>query len=910
MNYKETLNLPKTEFPMKANLSTREPEILARWDSEGIYEQIQARRKNAPLFVLHDGPPFANGDVHMGTALNKVLKDLIVKSRTMAGLRAPYVPGWDCHGLPIEFKVVKESRGLSPLDVRKRSEDYARKYVDIQRRQFRRLGVFGDWDHPYLTLDHSYEAVILRVFAQLVEKNLVYQSKKPVFWSTGAQTALAEAEVEYRDRTDPSIYVDFPIRTGPLAGKASIVIWTTTPWTLPGNLAITVHPVYKYLIQEFRHPENETARTLLLANDLAHHFEQATGWNRVGEPLALLPGAEMEKWLCRHPFLDRDSVVLPGEHVTLDAGTGCVHTAPGHGEEDYQIGLKYGLPLLSPVDDNGRYTEEVGVPEWVGKYVFDANKDVIQRLAEVGALVAVSDHHHTYPYCWRSKTPVIFRAVEQFFIRVEQVKVAALDSIDKVKWVPHWGRNRIYATVESRPDWCISRQRSWGVPLPVLYDGTTPILNPDWIRRFADLVERRGTNSWYELGDAEFSTELGLAKVYGRRSDTLDVWIDSGVSHEAILRRNPALRWPADVYIEATDQHRGWFQSSLLTSIAINDAAPFREVLTHAFVVDLESRRKISKSDQGGYAKPTEVEHYVKKYGADIVRLWVSSVNYTDEVPFGETMFGQLADTYRRIRNTLRILLANLYDFDPAKDSVSNLTLLDRWAATRLHQVIHQCRDAYDQYEFHKVYHGINQFCAVDLSSLYVDITKDRMYCDLASSHRRRATQTVVHRVFDALVRLIAPVLVFTAEESWRFFGKPDSVHLQTFPEYDHSQIDSGALEDVEALLQARSIVSQSIEVARQQKIIGNALEAHVVLSLPRDHRIHRLNPDDIEEFLILSHIDLLATDGESKAIVTKTMYPRCERCWRHRPTVGADANHPALCDRCAEVVNAQGVAE
>ncbi|HZC58400.1 MAG TPA: class I tRNA ligase family protein, partial [Chthoniobacterales bacterium] len=459
MNYKETLNLPKTEFPMKANLSTREPEILARWDSENIYEQIQERRSNEPLFVLHDGPPFANGDVHMGTALNKILKDLIVKSRTMAGLRAPYIPGWDCHGLPIEFKVVKESKGLSPLEVRKRSEAYARKYIDIQRRQFRRLGVFGDWDHPYLTLDHSYEAVILRVFAQIVEKGLVYQSRKPVFWSTGAQTALAEAEVEYKDRNDPSIYVDFPIRTGPFAGRASIVIWTTTPWTLAANLAITVHPAYQYVVQEFLHPEQEKSRTLLLANDLVQHFEQATGWNRTGEPIALLPGAEMQKWLCRHPFLDRDSIVLLGEHVTLDAGTGCVHTAPGHGEEDYQIGLKYGLPLLSPVDDKGRYTEEVGVPEWVGKYVFDANKDVIHRLAEVGSLVALSDYHHTYPYCWRSKTPVIFRAVEQFFIKVDQVKRAALESIDRVKWIPHWGRNRIYATVESRPDWCISRQR-------------------------------------------------------------------------------------------------------------------------------------------------------------------------------------------------------------------------------------------------------------------------------------------------------------------------------------------------------------------------------------------------------------------------------------------------------------------
>jgi isoleucyl-tRNA synthetase len=904
MNYKETLNLPKTEFPMKANLASREPETLARWDAEEIYQRIQEVRKDAPLFVLHDGPPFANGDVHMGTALNKLLKDLIVKSRAMAGFRAPYIPGWDCHGLPIEFKVVKESKGLSPLEVRKRSEAYARKYVDIQRRQFRRLGVFGDWDHPYLTLDPSYEAVILRVFAELVEKDLVYQSKKPVFWSTGAQTALAEAEVEYKDRTDPSIYVGFPVRTGPFAGKASIAIWTTTPWTIPANLAISVHPAYKYLVQEFRHPEQVNPRVLLMASDLVNHFENETGWKQAGEALGFFLGADMEKWLCRHPFLDRDSIVLPSEHVTLDAGTGCVHTAPGHGEEDYQIGLKYGLSLLSPVDDNGRYTEEVGVPEWVGKYVFDANKDVIQRLGEVGCLLAAKEFHHTYPNCWRSKTPVIFRAVEQFFIRVDLLKPAALESIDRVNWIPHWGRNRIYATVESRPDWCISRQRSWGVPLPVFYDEGTPILNPDWIRRMADLVENRGTNVWYELGDAELAKELGLPKALTRRNDTLDVWIDSGVSHQAVLRRHPALHFPADVYIEATDQHRGWFQSSLLTSIAIHGVAPYREVLTHAFVVDVESRQKISKSEQGGYAKPTEVEHYIQKYGADLVRLWVSSVNYTDEVPFGETMFGQLTDTYRRIRNTLRILLGNLYDFKPAEDQVTELSLVDRWAASRLQQLIQQCREAYQQYEFHKVYHGVNQFCAVDLSSLYIDITKDRMYCDASSSLRRRATQTVLHRTFDTVVRLIAPILVFTAEEAWRFFGKSISVHLERFPEPDPSQIDTRSLDDAEALLAARSIVAQSIEVARQRKLIGNALEAHVVLSLPREHRVHQLNISQVEEFLILSHLDLVETDGESNAVVTKTSYLRCERCWRHRATVGLQPGHPTLCDRCAEVVS------
>jgi isoleucyl-tRNA synthetase len=910
MNYKETLNLPKTEFPMKANLSVREPEILTRWDAEKIYQQIQEARKDDPLFVLHDGPPFANGDVHMGTALNKILKDLIVKSRVMAGFRAPYIPGWDCHGLPIEFKVVKESKGLSPLEVRKRSEIYARKYVDIQRQQFRRLGVFGDWEHPYLTLDPSYEAVILRVFAKLVEKDLVYQSKKPVFWSTGAQTALAEAEVEYKDRTDPSIYVAFPIWTGPYAGRASIAIWTTTPWTLPANLAVTVHPAYQYLVQEFRHPDQTEPRILLMAKDLVSHFEKETGWKQVGEPLAIFSGAEMEKWLCRHPFLDRDSIVLLSEHVTLEAGTGCVHTAPGHGEEDYQIGLKYGLPLLSPVDDHGRYTEEVGVPEWVGKYVFDANKDVIQRVSEVGCLLAANDYHHSYPNCWRSKTPVIFRAVEQFFIRVDLVKPAALRSIDQVKWIPSWGRNRIYATVESRPDWCISRQRSWGVPLPVFYDAGQPILNPVWIRKMADLVELRGTNVWYELGDAEFAKELGLPKTFGRRNDTLDVWIDSGVSHEAVLRRHPALHWPADIYIEATDQHRGWFQSSLLTSVAINGQPPYQEVLTHAFVVDVESRQKISKSNQGGYAKPTEAEHYIHKYGADIVRLWVASVNYTDEVPFGEKMFGQLTDTYRRIRNTLRILMGNLYDFDPEKDQRTDHTLVDRWVMSRLQQLVEQCREAYLQYEFHKVYHGINQFCAVDLSSLYIDITKDRMYCDAPASRRRRATQTVLHHAFDILVRLIAPILVFTAEEAWSSFGRSGSVHLERFPESDPLQIDSGVIDDAAALLDARSTVSQSIEIARQQKVIGNALEAHVVLCLPREHRVHQLNLSEVEEFLILSHLDLVATDSERSALVAKSPYSRCERCWRHRPTVGIEPQYPTLCDRCAEVVSGLAIHE
>ncbi len=907
MNYKDTLNLPKTAFPMKANLTSREPEILARWQHNNVYQQIQQARRECPLFVLHDGPPFANGDVHMGTALNKILKDVIVRSRSMAGFRAPFVPGWDCHGLPIEYKVVKESRGLSPLDIRKRSEEYARKYVAIQREQFKRLGIFGEWDHPYLTLEHGYEAAILRVFAVLVEKGLVYQGKKPVFWSTGAQTALAEAEVEYKDRTDPSIYVSFELRSGPLAGSASIAIWTTTPWTIPANLAVAVHPSYEYVAQKFYRAENGNTApiTLVLASERVQSFAQSTGWKPLDAPLSTFYGREMEGWLYSHPFLNRTSPVLLADYVTLDAGTGCVHTAPGHGEDDYNLGMKHGLPLLSPVDDNGRYTADVGVPEWVGKYVFEANKEVIKKLAESGHLLAAAEYQHTYPYCWRSKTPIIFRAVEQFFIRLDTIRPAALKAIDKVVWLPRWGKNRIAAMVESRPDWCISRQRSWGVPLPVFYDGQQPVLNPDWIRRTADLVEKRGTNAWYELTDAELAADLNLPYGLSRRNDTLDVWIDSGVSHEAVLRHCPQLRWPADVYIEATDQHRGWFQSSLLTSVVLNGDAPYKEVLTHAFVVDLDSRQKISKSHQGTYIKPTEAEFFVRKFGADIVRLWVSSVNYFDEVPFGEKMFDQLTDTYRRIRNTWRILLANLYDFEPGKNSTQAATLVDRWILARLQQIVEQCRTAYQGYEFHKVYHSINQFCSVDLSSLYVDITKDRMYCDAPSSTRRRSTQAVMHRTFQTLVRLMAPVLVYTAEEAWEHFGRDHSVHLELFPDAEPELINSAALDDVEALLAARSVVAQQIEAARQEKLIGNALEARVELALPHDNRIHKLDPATVEEFLILSDLRITATSGDSPlAIITRTPYARCERCWRHRDTVGTQTQHLTLCDRCAEVVS------
>ena len=631
-NYKETLNLPRTDFPMKANLAAREPEMLREWEETQLYRQIQKSRAGRELFVLHDGPPFANGDVHMGTALNKILKDFVVKSQTMLGKRAPFVPGWDCHGLPIEYKVVKESRELSPLEVRKRCEAFARKFINIQREQFKRLGVFGDWEHPYLTMDPKYEAEILRAFAVFVEQGLVYQAQKPVFWSTGAQTALAEAEVEYQERDDTAVYVKFPIigrARPPASAKAtagepgapaavgeadsfpkgtSIAIWTTTPWTLPANLAIAVDAKENYVVQEFS--RDGTSETLVLAEKLFPRFSATTGLQPVGKPLVSFPGRNLEGLTARHPFLDRQVPVLTAGFVTMDSGTGAVHIAPGHGADDYALGMEHKLPILSPVDDHGRFTDEAGLPNLTGKYVFDANPDIVELLRERGMLLGEEKFHHSYPYCWRSKTPIIFRNVEQFFIRIDELRGKALNAIhNEVKWIPAWGENRIAGTVESRPDWVISRQRSWGVPLPVFYsaDGKT-ILDAKIIRKLADLVAERGSNIWFELDDAALAKELGLPADVRKGNDTIDVWIDSGVSHKAVCALHPELRDPADMYLEATDQHRGWFQSSLMTSIALNNRAPYKTCVTHGFVVDLDGK-KISKS--GTYEKPTAADHFV-----------------------------------------------------------------------------------------------------------------------------------------------------------------------------------------------------------------------------------------------------------------------------------------------------------
>ncbi|MEA3209918.1 MAG: isoleucyl-tRNA synthetase [Chthoniobacter sp.] len=922
-NYKDTLHLPKTDFPMKADLVKREPERLRQWEESGLYQRIQEARQDAPLFVLHDGPPFANGDVHMGTALNKILKDLVVKSRTMLGFRAPFVPGWDCHGLPIEFKVVKESRGLTPLEVRRRSEEYARKYIDIQRAQFKRLGVFGDWENPYLTLAPGYEAEVLRAFAVFVEKGLVYQAKKPVYWSTGAQTALAEAEVEYADRTDPAIYVKFPIVSGALAGKANMVIWTTTPWTLPANVAIAVAARQEYVIVTLG--RDGWAEDFVVARPLLEAFVRETELQVHGE-VASVRGEELAGLEAQHPFLDRRSRVITADFVTMDTGTGQVHVAPGHGADDYVAGMQHGLPILSPVDDLGKLTEEAGVPALTGKYVFDANKDIVEELRGNKTLLAEHAYPHSYPHCWRSKTPVIFRAVEQFFIRIDAIRAGALAAIDSVTWLPHWGRNRIYGTVESRPDWCISRQRTWGVPLPVFYDAEgKAIVDAALVRRVADLIEKQGTNLWFEKDDVWWSEALALPAGTTRHNDTLDVWIDSGVSHTAVMKTRPELGGgPAEVYLEATDQHRGWFQSSLMTSIAMTGAAPYKTVITHGFVVDKDTRKKVSKSEQGTYKKPMNAEHFVGKYGADIVRLWASSVEFTNEVPFSDESFAVLTDAYRSFRNILRILLANLCDFDSAQHAVEVVasgeaggvtfctragaaiegTAVDRWILSRLQEVTAACREAYAAYDFRKVFQVLNQFVTVEISALYVDITKDRLYCDAADSPRRRATQTVMHRVFEDLARLLAPILVFTADEAWQFSGRSGSVHLENFPAPEAALRDTALEAHFEKLLKLRGIIAQAIEPARQAKEIGNALEGTVALQISDELLFNELrnHEAELEEFFILSDLTLVH-GGETVARVVRTRHGKCARCWRHRAAVGQHAAHPELCDRCAEVV-------
>jgi len=940
MDYKNTLNLPHTEFPMKADLVQREPARLKQWAETGLYAGIQAQRAEAPKFVLHDGPPFANGEVHIGTALNKILKDVVIKYKTVRGFNAPYIPGWDCHGLPIEFKVTQEMRkaGDTASDaatIRTACEAYARKYIDIQRAQFKRLGVLGDWENPYLTLNKEYEAEELRLFAAIVEQGMVYRGKKPVYWSIPCRTALAEAEVEYQDHVSQSVYVKFPVIGRP---GVSIVIWTTTPWTLPANLAVAYNSTFSYALVQVG--EEQFIVSSLLLSTVA----DKCGWQGY-QIIRSLDGGHLGQMEYQHPFCQRTGRLHAGDSfVDNSTGTGFVHIAPGHGLEDYHLGSQQGLPIYSPVDDDGRFTHTNDLPAeqqmpaaMLGKAILEkqgkseANEVVLEELRRRQALLHLEPYTHSYPHCWRSKTPIIFRAMDQWFIEIDHAgatgatppatfRQRALDEINRVSWVPDWGKSRIEAAVKSRPDWCISRQRAWGVPLPAFYDAQgAPILDARIVRNAADLIEKHGSNIWFEKSAPDLWAVLKPADWAGpeaaaKSSDTLDVWIDSGSSSRAVIAARPELRgggplYQCDMYLEGSDQHRGWFQSSLLLSLAGNGAAPFRTVLTHGFMVD-EDRDKISKSKQGqgGYEKPQTSEAYVKKYGADVVRLWVASQDYRNDIVVSEKRIDKVSETYRIIRNALRYQLSNLYDFDPAKHSVPDgeLTGLDRWILDEFGRLEQDVARAYDHFEFHAVYQRVSQFVAVELSAVYHDVVKDRLYTDAANSARRRSTQTALHRMVTHLCQMLAPLLAFTADEAWEFVpGRPaGSVHRSTWQPrtFDRPEAERAAWK---ALLETRESVLPELEKARQAKAIGKSLEASLTLRgsspLLEQAAAHR---EILRELLNVSQLEV-APGGEAplSAAVAKAAGQKCERCWHWEPEVGRIEKHPTLCQRCVGAV-------
>ncbi len=895
MDYRDTVLLPRTSFPMRAELPKREPVLLERWGRDHLYEQILQARSSGPRFILHDGPPFANGNAHLGHALNKTLKDLVLKSRNMMGFFAPYIPGWDCHGLPIEAKVMADlpPEGRDALTIRRKCTAYALRYLGIQREQFERLGIFGDWQRPYRTLDPAYEAEVLLLFADLAEKGLVFEGLRPVFWSTGCHTALAEAEVEYLQRTDPAIDIEFPLlpescREHGLPEDTRLLIWTTTPWTLPANLAVALHPALPYALYAVG------GRHLLVAEARA---EVIPGLERAPRVRRFPRGEELCGLRYRHPLLPRTGSVYAADFVTEDSGTGFVHIAPGHGMEDYLLGQEHGLPPLSPVDDDGRFTQECGIPELVGLTVWEGNSRIIALLQAEGLLWSERAYLHDYPHCWRSKTPILFRSVRQWFIRVQSFQPEALRLIDEVEWIPSRARNRIRGAVESRRDWCISRQRSWGIPLPVFYreDGSA-LLDPEAIRKLARAVARSGTDLWYATDDASLARELGLPSGLRKGTDTLDVWIDSGCSHAAVLA--PRGEFPADLYLEGSDQHRGWFQSSLLLSVARSGKAPYRTVLTNGFVLDLDGR-KLAKM-----AGARSLSDFVALYGADTLRLWVASEDYRDDVPFSQEILSRISDTYRLLRNAFRILLANLHDFDVSRHSVAEERFpeLDRYMADRLRSLIRTVVDGYRRYEFPTVYHALTRFCSTELSAFYIDVLKDRLYCDAADSTARRASQTLLYRMAESLFRLAAPLIPFTAEEAWQSLGKSASVHLELFPE-EEAPRDGASSDRWARILELRTGVNEALEGSRQAKEIGKSLEAEVEIHSP-----HFL-PTDAEllaEVLIVSQVRLFR-DEPTAIRVRRASGRQCARCWKYSEEVGkTEPAHPALCPRCTSVVQAR----
>jgi isoleucyl-tRNA synthetase len=933
MDYRATLNLPKTSFKMKANLTQNEPMLLKRWDQEDLYRMVQQRSADRPLFVLHDGPPYANGNIHLGTAFNKILKDIILRSRRMAGFNAPYIPGWDCHGLPIEHNVDKElgekKKQIPTLSKRRACRKYAEKWIKTQKMEFKRLGVLGDWDNPYLTMTYDYEATIAREFNKFLLSGAVVKSKKPVYWCSTCVTALAEAEVEYHDHHSPSIYVKFAVNSDlsdidpALAGDdLQVVIWTTTPWTLPANLAVAFHPEFEYALVA------AGGEKLIMAKELVPLVMAELG----GEDYKILgtfSAAKLENRTCRHPFIERDSLMVLADYVTLEAGTGCVHTAPGHGTDDYLTGLRYGLDILSPVDDDGVYTAEAAPYE--GRRIPAVNSDICADLAASGRLLHQSAINHSYPHCWRCKEPVIYRATPQWFISMEinELRAKSLSSIKEVTWTPGWGMQRIYAMIENRPDWCLSRQRAWGVPITVLSCRSCGevVKNEAVVENIDRLFSSEGADAWFShqiedfLPDGLACTSCGSAE-FKKETDILDVWFDSGVSHAAVCERRPELDSPADLYLEGSDQHRGWFHSALLTSVGTRGRAPYKGVLTHGYVVDGQGK-KMSKS-VGNVVAPQEV---IEKYGAEILRLWVASEDYRDDIKVSDEILAQVTDSYRKIRNTIRYFLGNLSDFAPQNHGlpVEELEELDRWALARFEELKRRIWASYEKYEFHSIYHGLNYFCGMTMSAFYLDILKDRLYVSGTDSKLRRSAQSALFEITEGLLKLMSPILSFTASEAWDALHARDqnapldgSIFFSDFPEPNAANLlDDEAEQRWKKLVRVRSEITRALEKARAEKIIGHPLEAHLLLAPTGELAdFIEANQQMLKEISIVSELEVVDHDQfgdlmplQSEEIeglfigVTAASGEKCERCWTRSATVGAAEAHPSICGRCLEVV-------
>ena len=930
MDYKTTLNLPKTDFPMKANLVNREPEIINKWKADDLYNIIRKQSKNKNKYILHDGPPYANGNIHMGHALNKILKDIIVKSKQMSGFDAPYVPGWDCHGLPIEHKVDKElgkkKREMTQVEIRKFCRKYAEKYVNIQKEEFERLGILGEWDNPYLTMNYEYEAATVREFGKFAMNGGLQRSKKPVYWCNSCQTALAEAEVEYEDHKSPSIYVKFPVasdisRILPSLKdkKVYFVIWTTTPWTIPSNMAIALNPEFEYVAAEI-----ENGEVLILAEGLFNGCMESFGFENYKIIEKFNPVC-LENQKAKHPLYDRESLVVMAHYVTLDAGTGCVHTAPGHGREDYETGLRYGLDVYSPVDDSGHFRDDVEF--FAGKEVFSANDDVKQKLREAGALIKEEPITHEYPHCWRCKKPVIFRATEQWFISMEKndLRKKALEQIKKVTWIPSWGEDRISLMIANRPDWCISRQRLWGVPITVFSceDCGQMIISQEIIDHIAKMFEKEGADVWFaepieNLLPSGTSCPKCGGTTFKRETDILDVWFDSGVSHAAVLEQREYLSSPADLYLEGSDQHRGWFHSSLLCSTGTRGVAPYRSVLTHGFV---DGKGKAMHKSAGNVIS---TESLIKKYGAEILRLWVAGEDYRDNIKVSNEIMQRLTEAYRRIRNTCRFLLGNLDGFDPDNDRVpyNEMMELDRWALHKLQEVNERILKGYDSFEFHIIYHTLHNFCVTDLSSFYLDIIKDRLYVSAPGSLARRSAQTAMQEILEVIVRLMAPVLSFTADEIWQYMTKSDSfssVHTDLFIPVKEEYKDNILAERWERILKLRKEVTKALELARANKKIGHSLDASITLELPEDlEKLLMPYMEVLQSIFIVSSVKIAALGEDEcysseeinglKIKVESSTDEKCERCWVHSPTVGKHSDHPGICERCYDALKQMGL--